>query len=250
MKIKVAALCAAFLFCTVYAQAQAPLMTNVGGRHTLSLDGRWQTIIDPYENGFYDYRSKESPNGYFKNAKPKTPGDLVEYDFDDSPQMYVPGDWNSQDERLLFYEGTVWYKKSFDYTKKSRTRLFMHFGGANYEAIVYLNGEKLGRHEGGFTPFEFEVTEPRPRARKLPHRQGGQQAAARRRADAQYRLVQLRRAHAPGRARRRAATLSSTTTSFNSRKGSREEVAGWVKLDGAEAANQTVTVGSRSQTSS
>ena len=41
---------------------------------------------------------------------------------------------------------------------KPATRLFLYFGAANYEAIVYLNGEKLGSHTGGFTPFAFEIT--------------------------------------------------------------------------------------------
>ena len=137
---------------------QSALITNVDGRHTINLDGRWQIIIDPYETGYYDYRYEPSPNGYFKNAKPKSPSDLIEYDFDSSTQLSVPGDWNSQDQRLLFYEGTVWYKKSFDYQKKDHQRLFAYFGAANYLADVYLNGEKLGRHEGGFTPFNFEIT--------------------------------------------------------------------------------------------
>ncbi|HKQ51512.1 MAG TPA: glycoside hydrolase family 2 TIM barrel-domain containing protein [Pyrinomonadaceae bacterium] len=138
---------------------QAGLIQNVQARKSSSLDGLWRIIIDPYENGYYDYRYEPSPNGYFKNAKPQSEGDLVEYDFDTSDTLSVPGDWNSQDERLLFYEGTVWYKKSFDYHKTPGTRLFVHFGAANYLADVYLNGEKLGRHEGGFTPFNFEVTD-------------------------------------------------------------------------------------------
>src|SRR5216683_2029292 len=143
---------------TGQAQQRPALITNIEGRHTIDLNGRWQTIIDQYETGYYDDRYRHSTDGYFKNAKPKSPGDLIEYDFDASEQLNVPGDWNSQDQRLLFYEGTVWYKKSFDYQKKDRTRLFAYFGAANYLADVYLNGQKLGRHEGGFTPFNFEIT--------------------------------------------------------------------------------------------
>jgi beta-glucuronidase len=140
------------------AQQLSPLIANIPGRHTISLNGRWQVIVDPYENGYYDYRYQPRPDGYFTNAKPATPSDLVEYDFDASEQLSVPGDWNSQDNRLLFYEGTVWYKKSFDYPKRNATRAYVYFGAANYEAEVYLNGQKLGRHEGGFTPFNFEIT--------------------------------------------------------------------------------------------
>src|SRR5258705_4087824 len=160
MMIKVGALLTFLLILVTASQAQErpALITNIEGRHTMDLNGRWQTIIDQYETGYYDYRYQPSTEGYFKNAKPKSPSDLIEYDFDTSPQLNVPGDWNSQDQRLLFYEGTIWYKKSFDYQKKDRTRLFVYFGAANYLADVYLNGQKLGRHEGGFTPFNFEIT--------------------------------------------------------------------------------------------
>jgi beta-glucuronidase len=140
-------------------RAQQPgLIANPEARKTVSLDGAWQTIIDPYESGFYDYRYQPSANGYFRNAKPKTKSDLIEYDFDNSATLKVPGDWNTQSDQLFFYEGTVWYKKSFDYQRRPDTRLFVYFGAANYQADVYLNGEKIGQHEGGFTPFNFEIT--------------------------------------------------------------------------------------------
>ena len=142
---------------TVRAQ-QLGLIANPDARKTTSIDGAWQTIIDPYESGFYDYRYQPSANGYFRNAKPKTKSDLIEYDFDNSATLKVPGDWNTQSDLLFFYEGTVWYKKSFDYPRSADRRLFVYFGAANYEADVYLNGEKVGRHEGGFTPFNFEIT--------------------------------------------------------------------------------------------
>lgn len=141
----------------------APL--NIYARTNLSLNGKWAYIIDPYENGFYDYRHMPydaSPNptgGYFLDRKPRDKTELIEYNFDQSPTLTVPGDWNSQDQRLLYYEGTLWYRRLFDYKASAADRrLFIYFGAANYEADVYLNGKKLGHHVGGFTPFSFEVT--------------------------------------------------------------------------------------------
>src|SRR5438128_1817239 len=103
---------------------QTDLIANTQGRKTVSLDGQWRTIVDPYETGYYDYRYLPSANGYFKDEKPKAKSDLIEYDFDTSETLLVPGDWNSQKERLLLYEGTIWYRKTFDYQKKANTRLF------------------------------------------------------------------------------------------------------------------------------
>ncbi|RYG17037.1 MAG: beta-glucuronidase, partial [Chitinophagaceae bacterium] len=131
---------------------------NSDARSALILDGQWNTIVDPYENGFYNYRYEESETGYFKNAKPATPGDLVEYDFSRSPKLNVPGDWNTQQEKLFLYEGTVWYQRDFDIGKKSDKQYLIYFGAVNYYAVVYINGKKVGEHEGGFTPFQFDVS--------------------------------------------------------------------------------------------
>jgi beta-glucuronidase len=134
------------------------LLTNVENRSMVSLNGLWKIIIDPYENGYNNFDGKFNEHGYFENKKPESKSDLVEYDFDKSESLYVPGDWNTQKEKLFFYEGTIWYKKSFDYKIKNNTRVFLYFGAVNYDAIVFLNGEKLGEHIGGFTPFDFEIT--------------------------------------------------------------------------------------------
>jgi beta-glucuronidase len=134
------------------------IFTSFSERSSTSLDGKWNIIIDPYENGYYDYRWQENPNGFFKTVKPRNKWDRVEYDFDKSETLVVPGDWNSQKKELFFYEGTIWYKRSFEYQKKDGIRTFLQFGAVNYSAVVYLNGEKLGSHEGGFTPFCFEIT--------------------------------------------------------------------------------------------
>ena len=154
------ALCVLGLAASSEAQV-APLIANIGGRSSISLNGQWQVIVDPYDVGYVDYRAQaiKNKNAFYTNYKPQSKSELVEYDFDTSGHLNVPGDWNTQRESLLFYEGSVWYKRSFDYAKKAKTRVFVHFGAANYLANVYLNGEELGTHRGGFTPFDFEITE-------------------------------------------------------------------------------------------
>ncbi|SNR48364.1 beta-glucuronidase [Lutibacter agarilyticus] len=159
----------AFLVLIISAQltAQENLLINVYNRPVTSLNGTWNYIVDPYENGFYNYRlepfeNQENPgNGaFFINAKPADKSDLVEYDFDTSEEITVPGDWNTQKENLFYYEGTVWYKKSFNYKKTtSENKVFVYFEAVNYRSDVYLNGKKLGTHIGGFTPFNFEITD-------------------------------------------------------------------------------------------
>lgn len=90
-----------------------PQLTNVMSRETSSLNGKWHYIVDVQEEGYYDYRMKPTRWGFFNNAKPQRPEDLIEYDFDAAPTMTIPGDWNTQDETLFFYEGMVWFKYSF-----------------------------------------------------------------------------------------------------------------------------------------
>ena len=141
------------------AAQECPQIANVINREKISLNGEWNYIVDVQEEGYYDYRMNPTPWGFFLNQKPQHPEDLIEYDFDKAATMQIPSDWNTKDERLFFYEGTVWFKKSFNYNKKAGKRAFLYFGAVNYESIVYLNGKRLGRHEGGFTPFNFDVTD-------------------------------------------------------------------------------------------
>ena len=143
---------------TVNAQ-EITQLGNVLNREKISLNGDWNYIVDVQEEGYYDYRMNPTPWGFFRNAKPQRPEDLVEYDFDKASTMQIPSDWNTKDDRLFFYEGTVWFKKSFNYTKKPGKRAILYFGAVNYEAIAYLNGQQLGIHEGGFTAFNYDVTD-------------------------------------------------------------------------------------------
>ncbi|MGB3606609.1 MAG: sugar-binding domain-containing protein [Psychroserpens sp.] len=155
-----------FLLFTSCVISQNDLLINTYNRETRSLNGSWNYIIDPYESGYYNYRrvpydTQEQPwkNAFFLNSKPENKSDLVEYNFDNNDSLLVPGDWNTQKKELLYYEGSLWYKKSFDYNlDKKAKRLFIYFEASNYKTEVYLNGKKLGTHIGGFTPFNFDIT--------------------------------------------------------------------------------------------
>ena len=138
---------------------EVPLLGNVQHRESISLNGEWNYIVDVQEEGYYDYRMKPMNNGFFINQKPSRPEDLIEYDFDKSKSMTIPSDWNTKDNQLFFYEGTVWFKKSFTFHPKAGKRSILYFGAVNYEAIVYVNGKRVGSHVGGFTAFNFDVTD-------------------------------------------------------------------------------------------
>ncbi len=149
-----------FTLATASAEPQpAPLIANIENRKTISLNGTWHYIVDPYDNGYYNYRHEPRGDGYFLNAHPKTKQELVEYNFAASDTLQVPGDWNSQKKDLFLYEGTVWYERTFLYHKPADKRAFLSVGAANYESRVWVNGKEACVHVGGFTGYNCEVTD-------------------------------------------------------------------------------------------
>lgn len=138
------------------------LIMNPDAREGYSLDGTWNNLVDPYETGYYSYRmtpNNDAATFFADKSFNSDKTDLVEYDFDTAPTLRVPGDWNTQNDKLYYYEGTVWYRRKFNHRTIPGQRIFLYFEGANYETIVGLNGRKVGKHVGGFTPFDFEVTD-------------------------------------------------------------------------------------------
>lgn len=135
--------------------AAEPVLGMIDSRQVQSLNGDWKAIIDPMGVG--------NPNalspGFFKDAKNITGMELIEYDFDAADSLRVPGDWNSQKEQLFFYRGQVWYRHIFEANIKRGERLHLHFGAVNFDAQVYLNGEPIGAHQGGYVPFSFDISD-------------------------------------------------------------------------------------------
>ncbi|MDE5894650.1 MAG: glycoside hydrolase family 2, partial [Muribaculum intestinale] len=146
------------------ASDDIPFMTNVYGREYVLLNGKWSAFTDLYDQG----RKME----VYKNRKPQSNEEFYEYSFDGAMRLNVPGDWNSQYPELKYYEGTMWYARHFDAPAcnpfrshepgtsaiAGTGRTFLYFGAVSYRCRVYLNGELIVSHEGGFTPFQIEVT--------------------------------------------------------------------------------------------
>ena len=101
------------------------VLSDVFARQTTSLNGQWHVIVDPYDTGYYDYRRQpydeggKVTGGYALDQQAKNKTELVEYNFDTSPTLNVPGDWNSQNDKLFYYEGSVWYRTKFDVNKSA-----------------------------------------------------------------------------------------------------------------------------------
>jgi beta-glucuronidase len=144
--------------------AQAPektLLVGVDHRSVTSLNGDWHYLVDqPPARGLYTSAGKVRDNGYALNTHPNISSGPhnEEYDFATAPTLKVPGDWNTQEPTLFRYEGVVWYQRDFDFQPKAGTRTFLHIGAANYKSFVWVNQKRICDHEGGFTPFDCEVT--------------------------------------------------------------------------------------------
>jgi beta-glucuronidase len=108
---------------------------------SLPLSGKWRFAVDPGVVG--------EAEGW---AEPS---------LDDSgwTVVSVPHTWGTMEEHAN-YDGIAWYRRSFALPVEAKdAHLRLRFDAVFYLAEVWLNGEYLGKHEGGYTPFEFDVSE-------------------------------------------------------------------------------------------
>ena len=80
----------------------------------------------------------------------------------DSIRMAVPSSYNDLVEGSEFRDhmGWVWYEREFIINRNMLDeRVVLRFGSATHHAKVYVNGQLLVEHKGGFTPFEAELNE-------------------------------------------------------------------------------------------
>ena len=143
-----------------------PPAENISGQKIIDLSGAWHWSVDPYGDGYAGFHGGEAGYGSrrynfidVETEMQANPTALFEYDMDRAATTKIPGAWVAHSPEMRHYQGIVWYLKPFEFSPKPNERVFVEFGAVNYSADVYLNGQSLGRHEGGFTPFSFEVTD-------------------------------------------------------------------------------------------
>ena len=109
-------------------------------RNKLDLSGIWDFQIDPEHVG--------------------EQGRLVQRPGAGRRPIAVPGSWNEQYEDLFNYLDLAWYvTRTYVPHSWQGQRVFLRVGSANYHGTVYVNGTKVGEHEGGHLPFAFEITD-------------------------------------------------------------------------------------------
>ncbi len=108
-------------------------------RQQIYLDGLWDFSTDPGDRGL-----SEGWYAHFPSPARK---------------LWVPGVWNTMPS-LLHYEGPAWYRTRFSLPPCEAAVL--HFAAVTHQTNVWLDGEPLGEHYGGFLPFSFTVLSPPP----------------------------------------------------------------------------------------
>jgi beta-galactosidase len=106
-------------------------ITQSSNNSELSLDGQWQFTVDPAALARKD----------------------AQWD-----SISVPGNWDTLPAYRL-HKGSGWYRRSFTPPQAWQGKhVRIHFGAVYEKATVWLNGQNLGSHEGGYTPFDFDLT--------------------------------------------------------------------------------------------
>ncbi len=86
----------------------------------------------------------------------------IGYDDAEWEPINIPHTWNNldgQDGGDDYYRGIAWYRKKFNIDDSAENkRFYIQFDGSNLVTDVYINGNYLGNHEGGYTAFRFDIT--------------------------------------------------------------------------------------------
>ena len=127
----------------------------IDSRQITSLNGEWSYIVDPMNNGLPE---SSFFGGFPKNKTQKTGMELIEYNFETAAKIQIPGAWNAIDKKLFFYRGPVWLYKKFNYQRKKEAITHLYIEGSNFTTKIFINGSIVGEFEGGYVPFNFDIS--------------------------------------------------------------------------------------------
>ncbi|RBI59022.1 beta-galactosidase [halophilic archaeon] len=111
-------------------------------RTTETLSGSWEFTVDPSDRGLAEQ--------WFE----------PESEWSDKRTVEIPHAWQELDE-LREYTGTAWYRRTFeiDETPQVEENALVRFGAVDYAATVWVNGTRVGANQGGYLPFQVDVTD-------------------------------------------------------------------------------------------
>nr|WP_272213633.1 sugar-binding domain-containing protein [Marinicella sp. W31]MDC2879594.1 hypothetical protein [Marinicella sp. W31] len=127
-------------------------MIFMGDREQTSLDGDWNFCVDLLDTGLRQKWFAMEP------AAPRDREEPWDYDPYMGETVPVPSCWQMLKEKWYFFEGSAWYTRPIDFAPNPGKRSFLRVGAAQYDCKVFLNGEFVGNHYGGSTPFFAELT--------------------------------------------------------------------------------------------
>ena len=107
----------------------------------LNLNGRWHFAFDPQNSGEREgWPSRELPAGR---------------------EILVPFSWGAPLSGIPDSGDIGWYGRTITVPAAwhgGGRRVFLVFGASDWHTTAWLDGRKLGDHQGGYTPFSFELT--------------------------------------------------------------------------------------------
>ena len=126
----------------VSPEAMKKAMDSVNAKQFLPIHD-WQFAIDPKNEG--------QEKGWFKQEHP----------VNDWKKIRLDAPWESQG--FENYDGVAWYRRSFPAANQPNKRTYLYFHAVDEEAVVYLDGVLIGRHEEGPSgwdkAFRFDITD-------------------------------------------------------------------------------------------
>lgn len=104
-------------------------------------------------SGIWEFKVDRNNEGFAKK--------WYETGLSDTIAMPVPASYNdiTQDASIRDHIGDVWYEKIFFVPVSWKDkRVVLRVGSATHKAVMWVNGQEVARHKGGYLPFEADIT--------------------------------------------------------------------------------------------